>query len=97
VRLEPKITTTIMRFLESTIKLRPAEWEPRYNLAPVATSEILTVPRAKSSERPGTGKQEQVRAKGEAKVRDDAKATTKGKVGEAPAGPNVEGKGKVPQ
>jgi hypothetical protein len=49
VRLEPKVTSTITRFLEATVKLRPTEWEPRYNLTPVTVSEILTV------QHPGTG------------------------------------------
>jgi acetyl esterase/lipase len=82
VRLEPKITTTILHFLEATIKLRPAEWEPRYNLAPVTTSEILTVSRGKTAERGGPGKQDQVRPKNEAKGKDSAKAETKDKVKE---------------
>lgn len=53
LRLEPKITAALSRFLEANLKLRPAEWEPRYNLIPVAYSEIQTTrhkPLAKSSE-----------------------------------------------
>jgi hypothetical protein len=85
VRLEPKITATITHFLESTIKLRPAEWEPRYNLAPVTTSEILTIPRRKASERPGTIKQEQAKPKVEAaKAKNNVQVETKDKVRKAP-------------
>jgi Serine aminopeptidase, S33 len=43
IRLEPKVTSAITRFLEATVKLRPTEWEPRYNLTPVTVSDILTV------------------------------------------------------
>jgi hypothetical protein len=41
-----------MRFLETTIKLRPAEWEPRYNLIPVTVSEIQTTRHTKATEKP---------------------------------------------
>jgi dienelactone hydrolase len=52
LRLEPKVTAAITRFLESTIKLRPSEWEPRYNLTPVSVSEILTVQHSSASDKP---------------------------------------------
>jgi hypothetical protein len=52
MRLEPKIIPAVMRFLETTIKLRPAEWEPRYNLIPVTVSEIQTTRHAKAAEKP---------------------------------------------
>jgi hypothetical protein len=52
MRLEPKIIPAVMRFLETTIKLRPAEWEPRYNLIPVTVSEIQTSRHAKAAEKP---------------------------------------------
>jgi len=61
MRLEPKVTTAIMRFLEPTIKLRPIDWEPRYNLTPVTVSEIQTIRHIPTSEKP-TAK------KGQAKV-----------------------------
>jgi hypothetical protein len=51
IRLEPKVTPAIMRFLEPTIKLRPVEWEPRYNLTPVTVSDILTVRHTKTPEK----------------------------------------------
>ena len=44
MRLEPKVTAAITRFLDSSVKLRATEWEPRYNLTPVTVSDILTVP-----------------------------------------------------
>ena len=52
MRLEPKVTPAIMRFLEPTIKLRPIDWEPRYNLIPVTVSEIQTVRHTQAPEKP---------------------------------------------
>ena len=43
LRLEPNVTSTITRFLDDSLKAKAEEWEPRYNLAPVAYSEIQTV------------------------------------------------------
>ena len=43
LRLEPKVTGVIMKFLEGAIKLRAVEWEPRYNLTPVTVSDITIV------------------------------------------------------
>jgi len=56
MRLEPKVTPAIMRFLEPTIKLRPIDWEPRYNLIPVAVSEIQTVRHTQAPEKPAAKK-----------------------------------------
>jgi hypothetical protein len=35
LRLEPKVTSALFHFLETTLKNRPVEWEPQYNLTPV--------------------------------------------------------------
>ena len=35
LRLEPKVTSSLFHFLETTLKNRPMEWEPKYNLTPV--------------------------------------------------------------
>ncbi len=75
MRLEPKVTAAITRFLESTIKLRPTEWEPRYNLTPVTVSEILTV-RHDVPEKPAT-KKDQAKEKAEAKAKAKAEAKDK--------------------
>jgi pimeloyl-ACP methyl ester carboxylesterase len=40
LRLEPKVSSVLTRFLDSTLKSRADEWEPRYNLNPVAYSDI---------------------------------------------------------
>ena len=39
LRLEPKLTAAIFTFLETTLKNRPIEWEPEYNLTPVTFSD----------------------------------------------------------
>jgi len=56
MRLEPKVTPAIMRFLEPTIKLRPIDWEPRYNLIPVTISQIQTVRHTQTPEKPAAKK-----------------------------------------
>ena len=79
MRLEPKVTPAIMRFLEPTIKLRPIDWEPRYNLIPVAVSEIQTVRHTQTPEKPAA-------QKGQAKAVEAPKpkeADAAGKPGEA--------------
>lgn len=79
MRLEPKVTPAIMRFLEPTIKLRPIDWEPRYNLIPVAVSEIQTVRHTQTPEKPAA-------KKGQAKAVEAPKpkeADAAGKPGEA--------------
>lgn len=43
LRLEPKVTSDISKFLEGTVKLKALEWEPRYNLTPVQYGEIQLV------------------------------------------------------
>ena len=79
MRLEPKVTPAIMRFLEPTIKLRPIDWEPRYNLTPVTVSEIQTVRHTQIPEKPAA-------KKGQAKAAEAPKpkeADAVGKAGEA--------------
>ena len=79
IRLEPKVTPAIMRFLEPTIKLRPIDWEPRYNLIPVTVSEIQTVRHTQTPEKPAA-------KKGQAKAVEAPKpkeADAAGKPGEA--------------
>src|SRR4029079_4238387 len=41
--LDPKAATVVTRFLESTLKSKADEWEPRYNLNPVAFADIQVV------------------------------------------------------
>jgi pimeloyl-ACP methyl ester carboxylesterase len=50
LRLEPKVTSTLVHFLDSTLKNRAVAWEPQYNLLPVTFTEIQTVRHAKPDE-----------------------------------------------
>jgi alpha-beta hydrolase superfamily lysophospholipase len=75
LRLEPKLIAAVMRFLETTVKLRPTEWEPRYNLNPIAVTDITVVRHTKPTEKPATEKQAQPKADDKAKA--DAKAKDK--------------------
>lgn len=43
LRLEPKVTPALFRFLDNTLKNRALIWEPQYNLLPVTFSDIQTV------------------------------------------------------
>ena len=60
LRLEPKVTAALVRFLDTTLKSRPAEWEPQYNLTPVTfgdpqlveTSSRPIMPRTRQKIRP---------------------------------------------
>lgn len=45
LRLEPGAAEALVKFLDAEIKLRPNEWEPRYNQVPVNFSDIQTVRR----------------------------------------------------
>jgi acetyl esterase/lipase len=48
LRLEPKVTSALFRFLDNSLKNRAVAWEPQYNLLPVTFSEIHTVRHAKA-------------------------------------------------
>ena len=48
LRLEPKLTSAIFPFLETTLKNRPIEWTPEYNLTPVTISDPQMVLNTKS-------------------------------------------------
>jgi alpha-beta hydrolase superfamily lysophospholipase len=56
LRLEPKVTSVITRFLEATAKYKPIEWEPRYNLYPIAFSDVAIVRNAKAPDAPDAAK-----------------------------------------
>ncbi len=43
LRLEPKFTAPVFSFLETTLKNRPIEWAPEYNLTPVTYSDPQVV------------------------------------------------------
>jgi alpha-beta hydrolase superfamily lysophospholipase len=50
LRLEPKVTSVITRFLEGTAKYKPVEWEPRYNLSPISFHDVAIVRNAKAAD-----------------------------------------------
>ncbi len=62
MRLEPKVVPEIVKFLEPTLKLRPIDWEPRYNLLPVTVSEIQTVPHTQQAPEKPAAKKAQPKA-----------------------------------
>jgi hypothetical protein len=41
------VTTILVHFLETTLKNRPVEWEPQYNLTPVTFADIQMVQNSK--------------------------------------------------
>src|SRR5271157_1064280 len=79
MRLEPKATAAIIRFLEPTTKLRPIDWEPRYNLIPFTVSEIQTIRHTQTPEKPAA-KKDQAKA---AEAANPKQADAAGKAGGA--------------
>ena len=50
LRLEPRVTAALIRFLDTTLKNRPAEWEPQYNLTPVTFGDPQLVQNFKAAD-----------------------------------------------
>ena len=50
LRLEPKVTSALFHFLETTLKNRPVEWEPQYNLTPVTFGDTQLVQNTKQAD-----------------------------------------------
>jgi dienelactone hydrolase len=50
LRLEPKVVSALSHFLETTLKNRPVEWEPQYNLTPVTFGDPQVVPNSKPAD-----------------------------------------------
>jgi hypothetical protein len=63
LRLEPKITSALFQFLDISLKNRPIEWEPQYNLTPVTFGDPQMVLNAK----PSDSRKDQSKAKDQAK------------------------------
>jgi len=77
LRLEPRATAVIDRFLDSTVKLKTSDWEPRYNLSPVSYEDIQVVKHASAAE---SEKADRAKAKGDApKAKDDPADAPKAK------------------
>lgn len=70
LRLEPRVTSVLEKFLETTVKLRATDWEPRYNLSPVAYSDIQVIRHAKKDD--ATRKNDAAKEKDDAARKDDA-------------------------
>src|SRR5262245_33850167 len=77
LRLEPKVTSTLAHFLETTLRGRAADWEPQYNLMPVTFSEIQTVRNAR------TGDTAKDQAKAQDKAQDKAQNAAEPKAEDA--------------
>ncbi len=92
LRLEPKVTGDLIRFLDGTIKNRNADYEPRYNLTPIMYFDIQTyknrartadtakardVPKAEEKAQPKA--EEKAKDVPKAKANDDQKAEEKAK------------------
>jgi alpha-beta hydrolase superfamily lysophospholipase len=74
LRLEPKVTSTIFHFLDTSLRGRAVDWEPQYNLLPVTFSDIQTIRHTRTEDAP----------------KDQAKAKDKAQEAPAPvAKPNV--------
>jgi hypothetical protein len=95
LRLEPRTTTVITKFLESTVKLRPVEWEPRYNLTPVTYSDVEEIRHIKRDDQEKAADKEkaQEKAKEQEKEKEAPQDKVKAKAGEAGA-PKDKAKGK---
>ncbi len=79
LKLEPRAAKVITRFLESTVKLKTTEWEPRFNLTPVVYTDIDVVRHAapvdkeKEKEKEKEKKDEAPKAKEKADDKAEAK------------------------
>jgi hypothetical protein len=49
LRLEPKVVSALIRFLDTSLRNRAIEWEPQYNLTPITYGEIRSVLNSKPS------------------------------------------------
>jgi len=82
LRLEPKITLILVHFLETSLKNRPVEWEPQYNLTPVTFDD----PQIVMNTTPSEGRKDQAKTQAEAKdaapqVKDQKASDAKAKKG----------------
>jgi alpha-beta hydrolase superfamily lysophospholipase len=75
LRLEPKATSVVTRFLEGTVKFKgqTQEWEPRYNLLPAEVRDIAMVRNAK----PVDAARAKAKAKAKAQPKDEEKPKDK--------------------
>jgi alpha-beta hydrolase superfamily lysophospholipase len=50
LRLEPKVTSALIHFLDTTLKNQAVEWEPQYNLTPVTFGDAQLVQNTKDAD-----------------------------------------------
>jgi hypothetical protein len=50
LRLEPKVTSALIHFLDTTLKNRAVEWEPQYNLTPITFNDSQLVQNDKQTD-----------------------------------------------
>ena len=79
LRLEPKATAVIERFLESTVTHKQTEWEPRYNLSPIDYNDIEVVRHLKPADREKKEKDDAAKAKAKEKEQDKEQEKAKAK------------------
>jgi alpha-beta hydrolase superfamily lysophospholipase len=84
LRLEPKVTSTLTKFLEGAAKYKAVDWEPRYNLDPVSfTFESIVrnkgADAAKAKEAPAPAAKEKEKEKGKEKEKETEEAPAKPK------------------
>ncbi|WP_422928068.1 alpha/beta hydrolase [Singulisphaera sp. PoT] len=73
LRLEPKVTSVIAKFFEGMVKNKAVEWEPRYNLTPVAYGDIQLVRTNKTPNAAEKEKEKKDAGKEKAKEKDREK------------------------
>lgn len=83
LRLEPKATTVLTKFLESTVKLKTNDWEPRYNLSPVTYTDIQIVRHVKPPEPGKDAAKDKPKAQAGEAEKDAPKAKEEAVVGKA--------------
>ncbi len=73
LRLEPKAAQDVAKFLDSTIKLKTADWEPRYNLTPVSYTDIQVIRHIKAEEPEKAAPKEKEKEKEQEKAKEQEK------------------------
>jgi hypothetical protein len=76
LRLEPKVTSLIVKFFEKHIQYKTSAWEPRYNLAPVPFIDVQMVRNTRPTDTP--------KEKDAAKAKDAAPAAAAAPAPDAP-------------
>ena len=81
LKLEPGVTSDLSKFFDGTVKYKSSDWEPRYNLNPVAYIDIEIVRHTDKAPAPEPKKEAEAP---KAKEKEKEKAKDAAKKGEAP-------------